>query len=140
MIGKERSKVSITDSIADALTMIRNASRVKQEKVDLPASKLIEEILRILKEEGFIATYKKIPEQKQGILRAYLKFTAERKPAIRGIKRVSKPGLRIYAKCDEIPTVLGGLGVAILSTPKGVLTDKGAKKLGVGGEVLCYVW
>lgn len=132
--------MGLTDPIADALTRIRNASRAKHEKVDLAASRLMEEILKILKEEGYINTYKRISGQPQGRLRVYLKFTAENKSAIRGLKRISKPGLRIYAKHDEVPKVLGGLGVAILSTSKGVLTDEGARSSGAGGEVLCYVW
>lgn len=132
--------MGISDPIADALTKIRNASMAKHEKVDLAASRLMEEILKILKETGYINTYKKISGQPQSTLRVYLKFTAKNRSAIRKIRRISKPGLRIYAKRDKVPKVLGGLGVAILSTSKGVLTDESARKLGVGGEVLCYVW
>lgn len=132
--------MSVTDPIADALTRIRNASNAKHDKVDLPASRILEEILRTLKKEGFISNYKRISDRRQDTLRAYLKFTSEDKPVIKQIKRVSKPGLRIYAKRDKLPSVLNGLGVAILSTSKGILTDKSARELGVGGEVLCYVW
>jgi len=132
--------MSLTDPIADALTRIRNASRAKHEKVDLAASRLMEEILKILKETGYINTYKRLSGQPQGTLRVYLRFTAKNRSAIREIKRISKPGLRIYAKRDEVPKVLGGIGMAILSTSKGVLTDESARRLGVGGEVLCYVW
>ncbi len=136
-VGK---KMGISDPIADALTRIRNASRAKHKKVDLAASILIEEILKVLKGAGYINTYKRISGRSQDTLRVYLKFTAENRSAIKEIRRISKPGLRIYAKRDKVPKVLGGLGVAILSTSKGILTDEGARRLGVGGEVVCYVW
>lgn len=130
----------MTDPIADMLTRIRNANSVKHESVDIPSSKLKVELARILKDEGFIREYKVIEDGKQGILRIYLRYTAQKGQVIQGLKRISKPGLRVYASKDEIPRVLGGLGIAILSTSKGVLTDKEARKQGVGGEVICYVW
>lgn len=130
----------MTDPIADMLTRIRNASSVKHESVDIPSSKLKVEIARILKDEGFIREYKVIEDGKQGILRIYLKYTPQKDQVIQGLKRISKPGLRVYANKDEVPRVLGGLGIAILSTSKGVITDKTARQEGVGGEVICYVW
>jgi small subunit ribosomal protein S8 len=130
----------MTDPIADMLTRIRNANSVKHDSVDIPSSKLKVELARILKDEGFIREYKVIDDGKQGILRVYLKYTAQKGQAIQGLKRISKPGLRVYANKDEVPRVLGGLGIAILSTSKGVITDKDARKQGVGGEVICYVW
>ncbi|NLY11710.1 MAG: 30S ribosomal protein S8 [Firmicutes bacterium] len=130
----------MTDPIADMLTRIRNASSVYHESVDIPNSKLKLEVARILKEEGFIREYKLIEDDKQGILRIFLKYGKQKEKVISGIKRISKPGLRVYAKKDEIPRVLGGLGVAVLSTSKGVMTDKQARSEGVGGEVICYVW
>lgn len=129
-----------TDPIADMLTRIRNASSVKHESVDIPGSKLKIELARILKEEGFIREYKLIESSVQSSIRVYLKYGAQKERVIQGIKRISKPGLRVYAGKDEIPRVLGGLGVAILSTSKGVITDKQARNLSVGGEVICYVW
>lgn len=130
----------MTDPIADMLTRIRNANSVKHESVDIPSSKLKVEIARILKDEGFIREYKVIEDGKQGILRIYLKYTPQKDQVIQGLKRISKPGLRVYANKDEVPRVLGGLGIAILSTSKGVITDKTARQKGVGGEVICYVW
>lgn len=130
----------MTDPIADMLTRIRNANSAKHDSVDIPVSKLKVEVARILKEEGYVRDYKVIDDGKQGVLRIYLKYGPNKKLVISGIKRISKPGLRVYAKKDEIPRVLGGLGIAILSTSKGVMTDRAARQLGVGGEVLCYVW
>lgn len=130
----------MTDPIADMLTRIRNASSVKHESVDIPRSKLKEEIARILKGEGFIKEYKVIEDNKQGTIRVYLKYDAGKGQVIQGIKRISKPGSRVYANKDEVPRVLGGLGVAILSTPQGIITDRTARKAGIGGEVICYVW
>jgi len=130
----------LTDPIADMLTRIRNASSVKHESVDIPASKMKIEVARILKEEGFIREYKIIEDNKQGVLRIYLKYGPNRESVISGIKRISKPGLRVYAGKDEIPRVLGGLGIAILSTSQGIMTDKAARKNNIGGEVICYVW
>ncbi len=128
-----------TDSIADMLTRIRNTVRAKKEIVDIPASKLGEKILKIFKEDGYIEDFRFIKDTKQGILKVYLKYS-DKKPAIIGIKKVSKPGLKVYAKQDAIPRVLNGLGTAIISTSKGVMTDREARKNKVGGEVLCYVW
>ncbi|HEX6972432.1 MAG TPA: 30S ribosomal protein S8 [Limnochordia bacterium] len=130
----------MTDPIADMLTRIRNATLARHDSVDIPASRMKREIARVFKEEGFIRDYKVIDDGKQGIVRVYLKYTAQREKAITGIKRISKPGLRVYAKRDAIPRVLGGLGVAVLSTSHGVMSDRQARKEGVGGEVICYVW
>ncbi|NLM76364.1 MAG: 30S ribosomal protein S8 [Clostridiaceae bacterium] len=129
-----------TDVIADMLTRIRNAASAKHQTVDIPSSKLKKEIARILLEEGYIKDYVEIDDKKQGIIRITLKYVDNKKNVITGIKRISKPGLRVYANKDEIPKVLGGLGIAIVSTSKGVMTDKQARKLGVGGEVLAFVW
>ncbi|NLC68249.1 MAG: 30S ribosomal protein S8 [Clostridiaceae bacterium] len=129
-----------TDAIADMLTRIRNASSVKHENVDIPASNIKKEIARILKEEGFIKGYELIDDGKQGIIRIKLKYSTNKRSVISGIKRISKPGLRVYAGKDEIPKVLGGLGIAIISTSKGIMTDKKARNEGVGGEVLAFVW
>ncbi|MFS8541110.1 MAG: 30S ribosomal protein S8 [Tissierellales bacterium] len=130
----------MTDPIADMLTRIRNGSNAKHESVDIPASNIKKEIAQILLDEGFIKGYDVIEDGKQGIIRIELKYGKHGEKVISGIKRISKPGLRVYVKSDEIPRVLGGLGIAILSTPKGVMTDKKARKERVGGEVLCYVW
>ncbi|HEY8495888.1 MAG TPA: 30S ribosomal protein S8 [Limnochordales bacterium] len=130
----------MTDPIADMLTRIRNANLVYHESVDIPASNLKKELARILKQEGFIRDYRVIDDGKQGVVRIYLKYGANKQRVISGLKRISKPGRRVYARRDEIPRVLGGLGVAVLSTSRGIMTDKEARKLGVGGEVICYVW
>ncbi|HEY8343158.1 MAG TPA: 30S ribosomal protein S8 [Calditerricola sp.] len=130
----------MTDPIADMLTRIRNANMVLHDMVEVPASKLKREIAEILKREGYIRDVEYIDDGKQGILRIFLKYGPNNERVITGIKRISKPGLRVYAKKDEIPRVLGGLGIAILSTSKGVMTDKEARKANVGGEVICYVW
>ncbi len=130
----------MTDPIADMLTRIRNASHARFDKVDVPFSKLKLEIARVLKEEGFIREYEFIKEGPQGVIRVYLKYTPDRAPVIHGIRRVSKPGLRKYAGHKNLPRVLSGLGVAVISTSRGVLTDKQARAQGVGGEILCYVW
>ena len=130
----------MTDPIADMLTRIRNGSKAKLEKVDIPSSKLKLEIAKILKDEGYIKNLKMVKDRRQGVIRVYLKYTDDEVPVIQGIKRVSKPGNRVYAGNDAIPKVLAGLGVAILSTPKGIQTGKQAKKDNVGGEVLCHVW
>ncbi len=130
----------MTDPIADMLTRIRNASSVKHDSVDIPRSKLKEELARILKDEGFIREYKVLEDDKQGTIRVYLKYDANKGQIIKGIRRISKPGLRVYANKEEVPRVLGGLGVAILSTSQGIMTDRSARKEGVGGEVICYVW
>jgi len=131
--------MSRTDLIADALTMMRNALLAKKDNVDIPASGSLKAILEILKKEAYIDNFKFIEDKKQGILRIYLKYLAS-KPAIRNIKRVSKPGLRVYVKRDKVPSVLRGKGLAIISTSRGIMTDKEAKELGVGGELIAYVW
>ncbi len=129
-----------TDAIADMLTRIRNASAAKHETVDIPASNMKKAIAQILVDEGYIKGFKVIEDNKQNIIRITLKYGAGKKSAITGIRRVSKPGLRIYTSCEDMPKVLKGLGIAILSTPKGVMTDKAARKENVGGEVLAFVW
>lgn len=130
----------MTDPIADFLNRIMNAQRARHDKVDIPASKMKLSIARILKEEGYIRHYKFIKDDKQGIIRIHLKYDENRRAAITGVKRVSKPGRRIYVGYDEIPRVLNGLGIAILSTSLGVITDAEARKQRVGGELLCTVW
>lgn len=132
--------MALTDPIADMLTMIRNASRAKKEVVEVKNSRLSEEIIKIFKKEGFIANYKLIKDTKQGLLRIYLKYFTDGAPAIIGVKRISRPGLRIYKKSDELPRVYSGLGIAVLSTSKGLLTDSDARSKKIGGEVICYVW
>ncbi len=129
-----------TDPVADMLTRIRNAGAVYHDKVDVPTSKLKLEIARILKEEGYIKDYQLVNEDNISMIRIFLKYGDKKKPVIAGLKRISKPGLRVYAGSNEIPRVLGGLGTAIISTSKGVMTDSEARKLGVGGEVLCFIW
>lgn len=130
----------LTDPIADMLTRIRNAILIKAEKVDIPASRMKLEIAKILKEEGFIKAYKILKDKKQGILRITLKYTADSEPIITGLKRISKPGRRVYVDKNTIPTVMGGVGISILSTSKGVLADKTCRREKAGGEVLCYIW
>ena len=131
--------MSRTDLIADAFAIIRNAIMAKKENADIPASGTLKSILEILKRENYIDNFKLIEDKKQGILRIYLKYIAA-KPAIRNIKRVSKPGLRVYVKGDKIPSVLRGRGLAIITTSKGIITDKVARDSGIGGEVIGYVW
>ena len=130
----------MTDPIADFLTRIRNANTVYMEKVEIPASKTKLNLANILKEEGYIKDVEYIEDGKQGFLRLYLKYGANREKVLPGLKRISRPGLRVYAQKDELPKVLGGLGIAIISTSKGLMTDKDARKAGVGGEVMCYIW
>lgn len=130
----------MTDPIADMLTRIRNGNHAKHESVDIPASNIKKELANILLEEGYIKGFDVIDDGKQGIIRVELKYTEEKERVITGIKRISKPGLRVYVNKEEIPRVLGGLGIAVVSTSKGILTDKSARKQGVGGEVICYVW
>ena len=132
--------MSKTDPVADMLTLIRNACRASHRKVDIPASNLKREIARILADQKFINGYTYIEDDRQGRLRVYLKYDAEDRSVIQGIRRISKPGLRKYVPRHEVPRVLNGLGIAILSTSKGVMTDRESKAAGVGGEVLCYVW
>ncbi len=130
----------INDPIADMLTRIRNANIVKHQTVDVPLSNIKKSMADILTEEGYIKSYEIIDDGKQGIIRITLKYTANKGKVITGLKRISKPGLRVYAKKEDIPKVLGGLGIAIISTSKGIMTDKSARNDGLGGEVLCYVW
>lgn len=130
----------MTDPIADFLTRIRNANSVNHEKVEIPASTTKKTLADILKEEGLIKDFDYIEDGKQGILRLYLKYGPNKEKVITGIKRISKPGLRVYVKKDEVPRVLGGLGIAVISTSQGMMTDKEARKRGLGGEVICYVW
>ncbi|CAG7656664.1 30S ribosomal protein S8 [Paenibacillus allorhizosphaerae] len=130
----------MSDPIADMLTRIRNANVVRHETVEIPASKVKREIAEILKKEGFIRDAEYIEDNKQGIIRLFLKYGPNQERVITGLKRISKPGLRVYAKSQEVPRVLGGLGIAILSTSKGVMTDKEARQSKAGGEVICYVW
>jgi small subunit ribosomal protein S8 len=130
----------MSDVIADMLTRIRNASNAKHATVDVPASNMKKSIADILTAEGYVKGYQVIDDGKQGVIRITLKYTATKQKAIRGIRRVSKPGLRIYASCEDMPKVMNGLGIAIVSTSKGVMTDKKARQLNIGGEVLAFVW
>ena len=130
----------VTDPIADMLTRIRNANQMRYKEVEVPASKTKVEIAKILKEEGFIADYKINKNKPQDIIVLTLKYGEKKERVIVGLKRISKSGLRVYAKCDEIPRVLNGLGIAIISTSKGLMTDKEAREAGLGGEVLAYIW
>lgn len=130
----------MTDPVADLLTRIRNGNMVMHETVEVPGSKIKLSIARLMQEEGYIKDYEFVEDGKQGIIRIYLKYGPNKKKVITGIKRISKPGLRVYVKKDEIPRVLGGLGTAVISTSKGLMTDKSARKQGLGGEVICYIW
>lgn len=130
----------ITDPIADMLTQIRNANLVRHDHVDVPASKLKMEIARILKDEGFLADWRFIERGPQGVIHITLKYGPRKEQILSGLRRASRPGLRLYTTRTEIPRIRGGMGVAILSTSRGVMTDRQARRLGVGGEVLCYVW
>ncbi|MCL5115932.1 MAG: 30S ribosomal protein S8 [Firmicutes bacterium] len=130
----------VTDPIADMLTRIRNANVVYREVVDVPASRMKRALAHILKEEGYIRDYELVEDGKQGTLRLHLKYGANRERVITGLKRISRPGLRVYAGHDELPRVLGGLGIAVLSTSRGIMTEKRAREEHIGGEVLCYVW
>ncbi|MBL0713351.1 MAG: 30S ribosomal protein S8 [Desulfosarcina sp.] len=132
--------MAISDPIADMLTRIRNAVKAKMNSVDVPASKLKIELARVIKDEGYIKNYKFIQDGKQGLLRVYLKYGAGQKATIYGLERVSKPSRRIYVKSREIKAVFNGMGVAILSTSKGIMTDRKARQENVGGEVLCNIW
>lgn len=132
--------MAMSDPIADMLTRIRNGAKAEFAKVDIPGSKLKVELARVLKEQGYIKNYKFLEDEKQGVLRVYLKYAGEKKCAIYGLERVSKPGRRVYTKSKEVKPVLNGLGISILSTSKGLMTDKQAKKENVGGEVLCNIW
>lgn len=132
--------MSMTDPIADMLTRIRNASSANHERVDIPGSRLKRALAQILKEEGYIRDFEWLPDAHQGTLRIYLKYGPNKSKVISGLRRISKPGLRVYAKRHEVPKVLGGLGVAVLSTSRGIMTDRQARQAGVGGEVLCFIW
>ena len=132
--------MQISDVIADMLTRIRNANDAKHETVDIPASNLKKSIAQILLEEGYIKNYQIVEDGKQGIIRVTLKYAAGKQKVIHGLRRVSKPGLRIYSNCEDMPKVMNGLGIAIVSTSKGVMTDKKARQANVGGEVLAFVW
>ena len=132
--------MSFTDPVADLLTRIRNAINARQQKLDVPASKLKMEIARILKEEGYLSNFKATEENGRKLLRLYLKYGSNNDAAITNLARVSRPGCRVYVGHNEIPRVLGGLGINILTTPKGVMTGRTARKTGVGGEILCEVW
>ncbi|MGA2588122.1 MAG: 30S ribosomal protein S8 [Candidatus Aminicenantales bacterium] len=132
--------MSVTDPIADMLTRMRNASLIKRKEVSMPSSKLIVEIAKILKDEGYIKNFKVIDDDKQGSLNITLKYTEANQSVITGLRRVSKPGCRIYCTKDSVPKVLDGLGIAVISTSKGMATGRTCEEAGVGGEVLCYVW
>jgi small subunit ribosomal protein S8 len=132
--------MNMTDPVADMITRIRNGVRAKLPKVDIPSSRLKVEIARILKDEGYVSNFKKIEDEKQGVLRVYLKYGPGMERVITDVQRVSRPGCRIYCGKDQIPRVYGGLGINILSTSRGVMTGKSAAREGVGGEILCNVW
>ena len=132
--------MQITDTIADMLTRIRNASSARHETVDIPASNMKKSIAQILVDEGYVKSYQVIEDGKQGVIRMTLKYVDGKTPVISGLRRVSKPGLRIYSNCEDMPRVMRGLGIAIVSTSKGVMTDKRARKENVGGEVLAFIW
>jgi len=132
--------MSMTDPIADMLTRIRNANSANKETVSMPTSNKLTEIARILKEEGYIIDYQVIEAKPVGQLQITLKYGSKREKSLRGLKRISKPGLRVYAQKDQLPRVLGGLGTAVISTSKGMMADRDARKLGIGGEVIAYIW
>ena len=130
----------MTDPIADMLSRIRNANNARHKSVDIPCSNIKREIAKILLDEGYIKGYDVVEDDKQGIIKIDLKYSQDGERVISGLKRISKPGLRVYVKCEDVPKVLGGLGIAIISTSKGIITDKMARQNKVGGEVICYVW
>jgi small subunit ribosomal protein S8 len=132
--------MTMTDPVADMLTRIRNANTAGHASVEIPASKMKKNIADILVKEGYIKGYELVEDEKQGIIKVQMKYGADKQKVISGIKRISKPGLKVYAKSSDVPKVLGGLGVAIISTSNGLITDKEARSMGVGGEVICYVW
>jgi len=132
--------MAVTDSIADALTVIRNASFAKKEVAEIKNSKVMEAVLKLLKKDGYILNYKLVKDNKQGLLRVYLGYAKDGTPALSGLKRISKPGLRVYKQSDALPKVYGGLGTAIISTSKGIVTDNDAREAKIGGEVICYAW
>ena len=131
--------MSVSDPIADTLTILRNATNVRKETVEFPASKLLERMMAIFKNDGYIEDFRLLKDNKQGILKVYLKYE-NTKPLIIGLKRISRPGLRVYTDNDRIPRVLNGLGTAVISSSKGLVTDREARKLKIGGEVLCHIW
>lgn len=139
-MGDRKGGMCVTDPIADMLTRIRNANTVYRDYVEMPTSKMKRAVAKILKDEGFIRDYEALEDGVRGKLRLYLKYGPNREKVITGLKRISKPGLRVYAPHDKLPRVLGGLGIAVLSTSQGVMTDREARKHQVGGEVLAYVW
>lgn len=130
----------VSDPIADLLTRIRNANTVNHDRIEVPGSKMKKALVQILKDEGFVRDYEWVDNGHQGVIRVYLKYGPNKTKVISGLRRISRPGLRVYAKKDQVPKVLGGLGVAILSTSQGIMTDKKARQTGLGGEVLCYIW
>ena len=132
--------MAVSDPIADFLVRIKNGQKARFEKVDIPASKMKASLARILKEEGYIKNYKFLRDDKQGLLRIHLKYTDPREAAINGMKRISRPGCRVYVGHKDIPKVLNGMGISILSTPKGIMTDRNARQEGIGGELLCAIW
>ncbi len=132
--------MTMTDPVADMLTRIRNANTAGHASVEIPASKMKKNIAEILLKEGYIKGYELVEDDKQGIIKVQMKYGADKQKVISGIKKISKPGLKVYAKSSDVPKVLGGLGVAIISTSNGLITDKEARSMGVGGEVVCYVW
>ena len=132
--------MTMTDPVADMLTRIRNANTAGHASVEIPASKMKKTIADILVKEGYIKGYELVEDDKQGIIKVQMKYGADKQKVISGIKKISKPGLKVYAKSSDVPKVLGGLGVAIISTSNGLITDKEARSMGVGGEVICYVW
>ena len=132
--------MSMTDPIADMLTRVRNANSAFKQTVSMPSSRKLVEIARILKQEGYVSDYRVIPAEPQATLEITLKYGARKERTLNGLRRISKPGLRVYAKKDEMPRVLGGLGIAVISTSSGVMTDRDARKAGVGGEVIAYIW
>lgn len=132
--------MAITDLTADMFTMIRNASKAKKVTVEIKRSNLLEAISRILKEQGFISNYKAIPDKKQGLLKVYLKYGKNKQPALIGLKKITKPSLRIYKGRKKLPRVLGGIGISIVSTSQGIMTSQEARRRKIGGEIICYVW
>lgn len=132
--------MTLTDPIADILTRIRNATMIKKKEVDIPSSHMKVEIARIMKDEGYIKNFRVIDDKLQGILKVYIKYTKNNVSVISGLKKISKPGCRIYCKRGSIPKVLGGLGIVIISTSQGILTGRRCEELGIGGEVLCHIW
>ncbi len=132
--------MGMTDPIADMLTRIRNANMAKLEKVDIPSSNLKLELARVLKDEGYIKNFKLLKDRKQGLVRVYMKYSPDDSRVINGLKRVSRPGNRVYVKSDDIPRVMGGLGIAVMSTSRGVMADSESRTKKLGGEILCYIW